>query len=359
LGRRLRAVLAAAALAGAGAAVAVSSAPGAIGLPTLPTITITTPTLPVTTPTVTLPSPPPPPPPPPVTLPKLPPPPPPPPILSPPPPPPPATPPSLPGAPSPSAPPSPPPAGVAPAGSASSSQPPAGSVFGAGKASSSGPARRQPPAPLRLSSRHPATTLVFELRRPARVTFVIREPGCGVVGSFTVRGHSGRNRIRFRGLVRGRLLPPGIYRIRGISRGHTVLRTRLLVGDGRSAGCAYVSFAGVPSLSSVGFTAVGIPAGTADGRTVSATSGPPSAAAPKRSGVLGSSASKILPASDETQLALLVVLAAAIFLLALGALPRAAVPYPAVGTFLTRCRPLIAAAGFAALTAFAISYFVA
>jgi hypothetical protein len=76
------------------------------------------------------------------------------------------------------------------------------------------------------------------------------------------------------------------------------------------------------------------------------------------SGILGARASKLLPGSGETQLALLIVLIAAIALLAVGATPREIVPGAAPAAFVARRRPLFALAGLAALAAFLVSYFV-
>ena len=59
------------------------------------------------------------------------------------------------------------------------------------------------------------TALIFRLSKGAvlRVTVVRVYPSCKRLGSFTVRGHSGVNRVRFRGRLRGRPLPPGGYRL--------------------------------------------------------------------------------------------------------------------------------------------------
>jgi hypothetical protein len=76
------------------------------------------------------------------------------------------------------------------------------------------------------------------------------------------------------------------------------------------------------------------------------------------SGILGARASRLLPGSGETQLALLIVLIAAIALLAVGATPREIVPGAASGAFVARRRPLFALAGLAALAVFLVSYFV-
>ena len=98
---------------------------------------------------------------------------------------------------------------------------------------------------------------------------------------------------------------------------------------------------------------------SAAGKTASA---PEHAAAPPGthdSGLLGAPVSAIVPSSRETQLALLIVLAAATFLLGIGAVPRQVIPHPGAAAFIARYRPLVAAAGLFALTAFLVSYFVA
>ena len=248
-------------LALAGVVGAVSAGPGigAIGVPTLPSITV--PTLPVSTPTVTvpLPPPPPPPPPPPVTLP-----------LPPPPvPPSPVSPSSPPAAPSP-----PPPAAggsaatpsaAAPAGPAraGSSAAPA-NARSRGSATSAGPTRTRSGHPLRIDRRHHSV---------------------GLISTAATRGGGGGGKI-----AAGTLKQP---------------QHRL-----------------------------------------------------PDSGVLGARASKLLPGSGETQLALLIVLIAAIALLAVGATPREIVPGAAPAAFVARRRPLFALAGLAALAAFLVSYFV-
>jgi hypothetical protein len=73
---------------------------------------------------------------------------------------------------------------------------------------------------------------------------------------------------------------------------------------------------------------------------------------------LAPAVSAALPGSGETQLGLLLVLTAAIFLLGIGALPRQAIPHPVAGAFIVRRRALICAGGLVALAAFLVSYFV-
>jgi hypothetical protein len=215
---------------------------------------------------------------------------------------------------------------------------------------------------LTLSRRHPATTLVFRLGRGGLVRFSVRDLVCGTVRSFAVPGHTGVNRVRFSGRVGGRRLRAGSYRIRGRSHGRTVFRRRLVVGDGGPSCGSGPGGSATRENGSTGLT--GVSAGTsgkgssqrADSRAAAGRSATPHASG---AGVLGAQISRILPGSRRTQLALLAILALAIFLLALGALPRQLVPHPGAAALLVQRRALIALAGLTALAAFLVSYFVA
>ncbi len=87
---------------------------------------------------------------------------------------------------------------------------------------------------------HRRTKLVFILRRPALVEFVVLElaPDCRRVGRFRVRGHRGVNRVRIPARVGGERLAPGTYTVvaRAIPSGRTVGRARLVVVDRASRG---------------------------------------------------------------------------------------------------------------------------
>ena len=63
--------------------------------------------------------------------------------------------------------------------------------------------------------------IVFRLSRPTvlRVTVVRVYPTCKRIGTFTVRGRAGVNRIRFRGRLGRRTLPAGSYRLIVRARG--------------------------------------------------------------------------------------------------------------------------------------------
>jgi hypothetical protein len=76
---------------------------------------------------------------------------------------------------------------------------------------------------VRPGRRNGGTTLIFRLSKPAtlRITIVRVYPSCARLGSFVVRAHSGVNRVRFRGRLRGRPLPEGGYRLVIRARGAT------------------------------------------------------------------------------------------------------------------------------------------
>lgn len=214
---------------------------------------------------------------------------------------------------------------------------------------------------MHLTKRRPALTLVFHLRRAGLVRLVVVEVGCGRVASFPVPAHAGTNAITVRRRIEGRRLPDGTYRIRGRSHGRTVLRATLVIGRGGRAPCALGTVARqIAAVFGAGASghAAGGTAASGDGGELAA--GKAAAALPPRppGGILGAAASKVLPEGGGTQLGLLVVLAAAIFLLAVGALPREAVPHAGTAAFIGRRRTAIATAGLGALAAFLISYLV-
>lgn len=77
------------------------------------------------------------------------------------------------------------------------------------------------------------TTLVFVLRRPALVEFVVVQvsPNCRRIGRFRVRGHRGVNRVPLRRSIGRRSLAPGTYRFvaRALPGGRRVVDTRLVI----------------------------------------------------------------------------------------------------------------------------------
>jgi hypothetical protein len=89
-------------------------------------------------------------------------------------------------------------------------------------------------------NRHRRATLIFVLRQPALVEFVVLEmaPNCRRVGRFRVRGHRGVNHVRVPARIGRQPLAPGTYRVvaRAIPGGRTVGRARLVVVDRASRG---------------------------------------------------------------------------------------------------------------------------
>lgn len=364
----LRRLAACAALAVAGATAAVAAGPG-LGAIHLPTVTV--PTLPVSTPSVTLPVVPPPPPTPPAPVP----------VPPAPVPPAPVTLPHLtPPAPPPASQASPPPPSsgtTSGSGSTGAYAPATGSATGtwstgtsSGSGASGGKAVQAGPKAkprVHLTKRRPTRTLLFHVRRAGVVRVVLIQVGCGRVASFPVHAHEGTNAITVRRRIDGRRLPDGTYRIRGRSHGHTVLRATLVIGRGGTAPCtlatvtsqiAAVFGTGASSDSTAGTGSSSAAGASGSSGKLAAGKGPTAIAPKPHSGVLGATASKVLPGSGGTQLGLLIVLAAAIFLLTVGALPREAVPHPGTAAFLVRRRATIAVAGLTALGAFLISYFI-
>jgi hypothetical protein len=212
---------------------------------------------------------------------------------------------------------------------------------------------------LRIDGNHRSTALVYRLAHGGRVVFRLRQisPSCGLVRKFTVRGHRGANRVDFTLRRFRRRLGRGTYRLVGRSRGRVVVRRTLVIGGGAAGNSCAAPAAGAGTTGPPSSAAGGGSSPSGKSRLASAGSAP-KAAPSHSSGVLGTSVSKLVPGSGKTQIALLVVLSAAILLLAVGAVPREIVPHAAAAAFIARRRTLIAAGGLAALAAFLISYFV-
>jgi hypothetical protein len=229
-----------------------------------------------------------------------------------------------------------------------------------------------------LTGRRPSTTLAYHVRRGGVVRVVVLQVGCGRVAAFPIRAHRGTNTLRIRRTIKGRRLSDGTYRIRGRSHGTTVLKATIVIGHGGRAPCSLAtvtsSFEAVfgtgiatagggfgsagSGLSSSGSASSGAAAAAGGSGKLAAGKTGGTAKPPATSGVLGAAASTVLPSDRGTQLGLLIVLAAAIFLLTAGALPEQSIPHEGTAAFLVRRRAMIAVAGLTALTAFLISYFI-
>jgi len=185
--------------------------------------------------------------------------------------------------------------------------------------------------------RHRRTILVFVLRHPALVEFVVVQvsPACRRVGTFHVRGHRGVNRVRFGDRIGHHLLGSGTYRIVARGRGgRRVVDTRLVVVQNakhanlRAARNANTCPPGIdPSLvpATVGSSRTGDPNPATGG---SAAVGPEKAKAPRtrHRAVLGARfAKKAVAAASSVPLWLYGLALLSIILLAVGAfLPKAA-----------------------------------
>jgi hypothetical protein len=212
--------------------------------------------------------------------------------------------------------------------------------------------------------KHRGTTLVFVLRRPALVEFVVVQvsPECRRVGRFRVRGKAGRNRVVFRGRVGRTVLATGTYRIRAKAGRHRVVDARFVVvsrrdraeiASARSAnacsGAAAVtagasSFAG--ATGGTGSTGAG-----AEQRSRSDTTKPTARSQPKKGALRARFAREAADQVASIPLLFLVVLGLAIALLAVAALPLHATPSPKVAAILAQRRGVIAIAGAATLAA--------
>jgi hypothetical protein len=216
------------------------------------------------------------------------------------------------------------------------------------------------------SKQRRTTTFTFVLQQAGPVAFTVNQvsPVCVGIGRFTVAGHAGLNRVRFAGVVHGRRLAPGTYRISIRSASGRVVRQVTLVVVGGSA----PSQAELRSLRSAN-------ACKGSGATASTTAliplatqklpGPPTASqqvaaeglAPRgqnlHSGVLASSVEK---AARAIRPLLVALLALAILLLGVASLPREAVPEPRMHYLLARHRVELAGLGAAALVAVALAF---
>jgi hypothetical protein len=181
------------------------------------------------------------------------------------------------------------------------------------------------------SKKQRRTTLIFVLRRPALVEFVVVQvsPDCRRIGRFRVRGHRGVNRVRLRSRVGRHSLAPGTYRIvaRTLPGGRTVADTRLVVVERASR--REIRAARGANTCPPG--AVLAAAGATGGRAApkarrSAKAGSERSSQPSRHrGVLGARfARRAVSAAKVVPLWLYALVALAILLLAAGAfLPKA------------------------------------
>jgi hypothetical protein len=216
--------------------------------------------------------------------------------------------------------------------------------------------------------RRRTTTFTFVLGRAGRVVLTVNQvsPACAEIGHFTVSGRAGLNHLRFGGVVHGRPLTAGTYRISiRTAGGHVVRRVTLVVVDGaapsraelrtlRSANTCSSGADATTTTSTMPPTARAGGPGTPVSQQGSAQAVVPGA--PNLHGILGSSIAKTARAVRPLLVALLGL---AIVLLGVASLPREAVPGPRMHNLLVRYRTEVAGVGVAALLAVALELLLA
>jgi len=204
------------------------------------------------------------------------------------------------------------------------------------------------------------------------VVFTVTQvsPSCTGIGHFSVTGRAGLNRVRFTGVIHGRRLKPGTYRISiRTATGRVVRRvTLVIVGASspspdelqamrsanacREAAITQTAFAVSPFVSG-GQSAAPLAAQKLPQSHPAAAGLVPTHGPNLHSGVLGSSVEETARAIQPFLVALLGL---SILLLGAASLPREAVPGPRMHDVLARHRLELAALGAAALVAVALAF---
>lgn len=198
-------------------------------------------------------------------------------------------------------------------------------------------------------------TLTFRLPHSQRLFFVVQQvaPTCRTVDQFVVRGHAGRNRIRFPARPRRFRLVPGTYRISVQTRiGLLVQRVTIVVVDHGTPSRDEIAAARTANVCPAAGSVA--PAGTTPGASnpSSLEGSAPSAlndgAKSHPGAVLGATLARAARAIEPLLVGLLGL---AIVLLGIAALPRVATSGSPANDFLARYRIAIAGLGATALTA--------
>jgi hypothetical protein len=214
------------------------------------------------------------------------------------------------------------------------------------------------------------TTFTFVLQQAGPVVFTVNQvsPGCVGIGRFTVAGHAGLNHVRFAGVVHGRRLAPGTYRISiRTASGRLVRRVTLVVVGGSAPSRAELRALRSANTCKGGGDLASTPTTSARMSPLATQSVPsPSTASQQtaaaglaphgpnlHSGVLASSVEKTARAIRPLLVALL---ALAILFLGVASLPREAVPEARMHDLLARHRIELAGLGAAALLAVAVAF---
>lgn len=201
-------------------------------------------------------------------------------------------------------------------------------------------------------------------------------PACTGIGHFTVAGHAGVNRVRFAGVVHGRRLAPGTYKISIRTASGRVVRRVTLVVVGSSAPSAdelqalrSANTCPTPTATSetmfAAFPFAALPLATGGQTTASVGAQDLSKSHPAAAGIVpthgpnlhsGVLASSVEETARAIQPFLVGLLALSILLLGTASLPREALPGPRVHDALARHRLEFAALGAAALLAVALAF---
>jgi hypothetical protein len=216
-------------------------------------------------------------------------------------------------------------------------------------------------------SRRSGAKVVFRLRTPGRVRFVIMQvaPVCRRVGRFSVRGHVGLNSVLFRGESGGRPLPLGTYWLGATVSGRPVLGATIVVAASRptpqqlaraqARNVCRSAFGQAtivqPPLAARG--PVGAPARRAKSKAGTTTD--PNTTF-SRNNVLGAHFGKPESIVDSRAASVLALAVVAIMLLGLATLPATALAGVTIAEFVERRRTELALAGTSALLAAALLY---
>lgn len=212
----------------------------------------------------------------------------------------------------------------------------------------------------------------FRLAGSGPVRFVVTKVGaaCRPVGSFTVRGRAGANRVPLRARVGRHLLPRGTYRILATRGDEWLFAVRIVVARGRivesevvpvtSAACtgATRSAGELLTRSGVPFAAFA-PLGRAPTSAKAGPAATPQDASPQHE-ALGAQFARSAAGGgiDLPRALLLAAMGLALLLLAAATLPDQFVPLTALGIVLLRRRAELALAGTSTLVVAAVAYLV-
>lgn len=231
------------------------------------------------------------------------------------------------------------------------------------------------------SAKQRGVRIHFWLSRARTVVFYVDQlsPECRYVGKFLVRGRNGRNIVRFRGRIGGRVLEPGTYRLTARPRGehgrrlagvtivvleHPPGRSELVAARSRNTcpGGTPPSVLAAETVAAATGTSGGGEAGGGDGLTKSPTGGVAGAIAATgrpsdtvSPGPLGAAVDTIQSAAEAVPPVLFALAALAVMLLALAAMPQP-VRASRTGAALVHHRGTLALAGVGVLIAAILSF---